>query len=382
MKKTAGILIGVIVLLLWCNVAFALSEGGYEYKIQNNEATIISISNELTGEIVIPEELGGCKVTRIGGYDLPYNDTITKVTLPSTLKEIDTYGFYSYVNLEEVVFNEGLEKIGHYAFSNTKLKAVNIPEAVTYIGMFAFSSTVAEEIYLGKNVSDIQPGALTYCENLKSITVSPENQTYSSFGGVLYTKDKKTLVQYPSGREGSFYIPTGVEKIFWSAFESSKVTEVVFSDTVTYVGELAFVGCNSLERIYINKNLKTWYMGGLDYCENISAIFYEGTQEDLKNINISNSSFHRKIKTQYEVKKECPAKIQFDENGAKLLVENAQNEIVCALYKEDSLVGAVRKQGSGTTEEFEISEHDFDRIKVFEFTALENLTPNGEAINL
>jgi hypothetical protein len=41
---------------------------------------------------------------------------------------------------------------------------------------------------------------------LEQIVVDEENGTYASLDGVLFTKDYKTLVKYPSARSGEVYI--------------------------------------------------------------------------------------------------------------------------------------------------------------------------------
>lgn len=102
----------------------------------------------------------------------------------------------------------------------------------------------------------------------------PENHPlYSVREGVLYSKDGKTLVDYPNGREAEhFDIPAGVECIGAQAFHTERLKTVslpiglksiesgAFANctrlqaisvplTVTHLEEDAFEGCISLERI-------------------------------------------------------------------------------------------------------------------------------------
>ncbi|WP_181819071.1 leucine-rich repeat domain-containing protein, partial [Metamycoplasma hominis] len=54
----------------------------------------------------------------------------TKVTIPGSVKEIGESAFSDCKNLKEVILNEGLEKIGAWAFFNTNIKSITIPGSV------------------------------------------------------------------------------------------------------------------------------------------------------------------------------------------------------------------------------------------------------------
>jgi hypothetical protein len=55
--------------------------------------------------------------------------------------------------------------------------------------------------------------------NLAEIIVSGENEHFGSMDGVLFDKDKTTLIKYPPAKTGSEYtIPLTVESINRSAF--------------------------------------------------------------------------------------------------------------------------------------------------------------------
>ncbi|WP_416371697.1 leucine-rich repeat protein [Metamycoplasma hominis] len=52
---------------------------------------------------------------------------MNSVSITGSIKEIGERAFLGCRNLEEVILNEGLEKIGVRAFLNTKIESITIP---------------------------------------------------------------------------------------------------------------------------------------------------------------------------------------------------------------------------------------------------------------
>ncbi|MCB1131843.1 MAG: leucine-rich repeat domain-containing protein, partial [Verrucomicrobiae bacterium] len=84
------------------------------------------------------------------------------------------------------------------------------------------------------------------------ITVDPLNQNYSSLDGVLFDKGKTTLIQNPTGRAGSYAIPSSVEEIGGGAFNFCEgLTDVAIPTSVTSIGTIAFQRCTGLTSVTI-----------------------------------------------------------------------------------------------------------------------------------
>lgn len=96
-------------------------------------------------------------------------------------------------NLTSITFPIGLTTIGTYAFRYSKLTSVVIPDAVVNFGSYPFIGS----------------------RSLQSISVnSSASTTLKSIDGVLFSKDGKTLIEYPDGKtDTSLVIPDGVESI-------------------------------------------------------------------------------------------------------------------------------------------------------------------------
>ncbi len=65
----------------------------------------------------------------------------------------------------------------------------------------------------------IEASAFFKCESLSSINVDDESMFFTDIDGVLFDKQMKTLIKYPSKKsDKSFIIPDSVTKIEASAF--------------------------------------------------------------------------------------------------------------------------------------------------------------------
>jgi hypothetical protein len=147
-----------------------------------------------------------------------------------------------------ITIPEGITTIVDGAFDRCpNLTSVSIPSSVTSIGKYTF----------------------TNCTSLTSINVSPLNREYSSVDGVLFSRDKKLLIQYPAGHPGTAYtIPSSVETIGALSFEGCTALASVIKpnsksfpkledliagvpsvNNVSTIGYFAFEGCTSLTSV-------------------------------------------------------------------------------------------------------------------------------------
>lgn len=144
--------------------------------------------------------------------------------------------------------------IGPHAFENcTDLTSVTIPESVTVIMDYAFRNcTSLTSITIHKSVTKIDHSAFERSSELQSITVAADNPCYTSLDGVLFNKDKTTLLLYPEGKQGAYTIPNHVKTIGRSAFSNcKKLTSVTIPNSVTEIGASAFMSCWGLTSVTI-----------------------------------------------------------------------------------------------------------------------------------
>jgi len=153
--------------------------------------------------------------------------------------------------------------IGFGAFKScTNLISVTIPKSVTSIGE-GFT-------LLGP---DGEYGAFKGCTSLTAISVDASNTVYSSVDGVLFNKNKSSLIQCPGGKTGTYIIPNSVTDIGLYAFQRcTSLTAVKISDNVTIIGYYAFETCTSLTNVTIGNSVTSICVGAFQNCASLSSI--------------------------------------------------------------------------------------------------------------
>ena len=141
----------------------------------------------------------------------------------------------------------------------------NVSEVSNY---YVFSGSKAlKKVVLNDNitVSSNVSVALAYCPALETIEVKDSNTKYVFDNGVLFSKDKKTLVLCLSTKSGVYDVPVGTETIEGYAFaNASKITALNIPDSVSKIVYNAFhcpefggFGCSSLCSITFGNGLNT-----------------------------------------------------------------------------------------------------------------------------
>lgn len=122
--------------------------------------------------------------------------------------------------------------IGTTAFAfHPSMTSVAIPDAVTNISALAFAG----------------------CTVLTNFTVDASNTSFSSVDGVLFDSAHTTLIEFPSGRAGSYTLPDGVTAIGDGAFcYSLGLTSLALPASLSTLGSAVFAYCPVLTNITVD----------------------------------------------------------------------------------------------------------------------------------
>lgn len=227
--------------------------------------TFISCSS--LSSIVIP--LG---VTSIGWQSFAYCENLTNINIPDSVTSISGHAFYGCTSLSGITIPNGVLSIGTSAFYACKnIESIDIPASV----------------------SSIDFGAFAYCDELKEIIVDDANLVYScDTNGVLFNKDKTTLIAYPAGNtQTSYNIPNSVTSIDHFAFAGCvNLTNVAISDRITSIGRAAFKDCKNLISVIVPDSVTSIGYGAYAGCVNLTDVYYSGSRSEWNEINVGDSN--------------------------------------------------------------------------------------------
>ena len=196
----------------------------------------------------------------------PYWSTsITTANIPSSVEynsvaysvtSIGEEAFFKCSSLTSIEIPNGVTSIGEKAFYQCSglTGDLIIPNSVTSIGEKAFLGCRGlTSMTIPNSVTSIGEKAFYQCSGLTAIDVAADNPNYCAEEGVLFSKDKTTLVAYPGGKQGAYSIPNSVTSIGSYAFyDCSGLTgNLIIPNSVTSIGNDAFNGCRGLTSVTI-----------------------------------------------------------------------------------------------------------------------------------
>ncbi|MCR5382157.1 MAG: SUMF1/EgtB/PvdO family nonheme iron enzyme [Lentisphaeria bacterium] len=116
--------------------------------------------------------------------------------------------------------------IGDRAFYNCQnITTITIPESITSIG----------------------DDAMAGCKSLEAIFVDENNPYYATADGMLFDKDKSTLIAYPSGKKDEYVaIPDGVTSINGNAFSNCTYIQCISLPNSCILLNNCFTSCRNL----------------------------------------------------------------------------------------------------------------------------------------
>ena len=98
-----------------------------------------------------------------------------------------------------------------------EVRAIGVADGEGRCGPLLKGSEI-ESLSIPATVSEIADGALSDCDTLSRVMVSEDNETHSSFDGMLFSKDLSDLLLVPEGKEGAAMLPDQTATVPASAF--------------------------------------------------------------------------------------------------------------------------------------------------------------------
>ncbi len=286
------------------------------YKKYSDYIEISDCDTSFEGEISVPAEIDGIKVTKIGYMAFYDCRKVSSIILPDTITSISSWAFTdcnslstltipqnvtyiaddltfeadnltaievdcdnnNYCSIDGILFSKDKTKLIKFP-CNYKLTEYIIPDFVTSVSYEAFRNCKITDLTIPYSVTSIGDMAFYYTRNLENIYVDDNNQYFSSSDGVLYNKAKTKLIKYGGCNSNEYSVPDGVveiggyafdycdnlkkvslpdsiEKINVHAFSGTALSSINLPENITYIGEYAFDGCSNLVSINLPTNLE------------------------------------------------------------------------------------------------------------------------------
>ena len=270
------------------NKVYAKIIGDYSYELIDDESAIILNYSGSEKNLVIPKEIGGKTVKKIGygayaecksieTLEVPDNvisiekyafsqcSQLQTMNIPDSVVSLGQYAFAGCNSLESLVIPNGIKSISYGAFFDCiNLKSVEIPEGIKTIGGMVFGNCKSlESIDFPSTLTSIGGNAFVHCTGLKSITL-PEGVTVlgsGAFQGCLSLEEVQlpdTLISIGQSvfqdciSLKSIFLPESVTGLGYASFSGcSSLKNINIPSQVTRIGNATFSGCASLENIEI-----------------------------------------------------------------------------------------------------------------------------------
>lgn len=268
-------------------------------------------------------------VVELGRYCFSSCKSIKEITIPQTIKKIDSGG-YDLPNLRKIKI-ENLKnwcniditwKITDHLFSlelnGANIEQLKIPDDVEQINEYAFNYTDIERLIVPKNINEIPREAFLGCSNMEYAELNSKKIGYCAFEGCsklaeVYIKDQIKETEYSSfigctslkkvriddiaswcninfKSEDSnplFYakslaigtndikdlqIPEGIKRINPYSFINGDFEHINIPNSVDSIKGCAFAGCSNIKEIKFPNKLSYIGYGAFEDCVNLANI--------------------------------------------------------------------------------------------------------------
>lgn len=215
--------------------------------------------------------------------------------------EVKSYDdrFTYYLNKDETSYRAYFEGIDYFEpvtdlYLPNEFNGLPVTEVENYFS----GGRYYQKIHVPKNVSKLTNFFRNYAADFTMPTnyiqewiVDENNSSFSALDGVLYSKDKTTLLNYPEGKKGDkFTSLDSVKEIGQYAFTGTLLEEVSLSNGIEHINSYAFTKNHNLTKVTIGNTIKQIDYVGITNVKDDFKIVFTGVNDEFVEFNMWNTS--------------------------------------------------------------------------------------------
>ena len=261
----------------------------YNYMVQDGNAYITGLKNPLYYEengitdVVIPSEVQGYPVVGINTMSGSFG-AVESITIPASVKYLSSWCLSSFYNVKTVYIEgtetvlsipafHGMDRIEEFVVNEahpdyTVIDGVVFDKDVTTIVVYPMAKGYTYELPV--TISDFS--FREFYPNVNFI-IHPDSKEFVVENGITYNKDKTQILACDKTVSGEYVMPETVEYITEMVFRGcDNLTSVVMSPLVTNIAYATFDNCPNLTNVVLPTELQTIGACAFSDCSALESI--------------------------------------------------------------------------------------------------------------
>lgn len=252
----------------------------YTYSIMEDGNAILLSCDTNESCVIAPDAIEERVVTTIASSTFYKLSSIEELTLPKYADCIGRRAIFNCKSLKTLILPQEIDMFSSSWIKDAKnIERIVLPKNLQFFPAGVFNSCTPRYLDFGPCFRFLAPDAFVN-SSLEAISIDPQNQTFTTDGHAIYSKDKTVLYALATPME-SYTVDKNTRDISKRAFAyMSKLTHVDLPDSIYAIRGFAFM-CSGLETFKAPQQLS--FIGAKAFlkCAKLTCIELNDTLERI-----------------------------------------------------------------------------------------------------